>query len=122
MKLPWIVQRKTETPAEQKLEEIRNILFPVPETETKFDGKKEIKYFIDRSVDMNLDAALIDLQEGNNDKICHDTINSVIKSLIQVRQILNAYSELDSDSQYVIVDNPKETQIDPERFLPQETD
>lgn len=107
MKISWpfTVKKKIETPSDFKLEEIKNILFPP--LELKEDYSKEgdtIKYHVDYSVDMNLDAVLIDLQEGHNDSVSHNTINNVINRLMKVREILEAYRELDENAKYIIVD------------------
>ena len=106
MKFPWTVQRKINTPAEEKLEQIVALLFPPLKLEEEFqkDGTP-LKYHIDYSADSNLDAALMDLQEGHNDKVAHDTINDVIDRLIKVRKLLEAYAQLDPDAKYIIVDN-----------------
>lgn len=105
MKLFWKV-KKVETPNDQKIEKIKKILFPPLDLHEQLqeDGTK-IKFHIDYSVDSNLDAALIDLQEGNNDAVVQKTISSVITRLNEVRRILEAYVELDKDAQYIIVDD-----------------
>ena len=48
MKFPWIVKRKIETPAEEKIEQIKAILFPplVTQQEMQNDGS-QIKFHID---------------------------------------------------------------------------
>ncbi|CAB4162922.1 hypothetical protein UFOVP787_182 [uncultured Caudovirales phage] len=105
MKLFWKV-KKIDTPKDQKIEKIKKILFPPLDLHEQFqeDGTK-IKFHIDYSVDSNLDAVLIDLQEGNNDAVVQKTISSVITRLNEVRRILEAYAELDKDAQYIIVDD-----------------
>ena len=108
MKLPWKIKKKIETPADQKLEQIKNLLFPqlVTEEEINNDGTI-IKFHVDYSVDSNLDAALIDLQEGHNDEVVQGTINEVVKKLIEVRRLLEAYAKMDPEAKYIIVENPK---------------
>lgn len=110
MKFPWKIKKKIETPAEQKLEQIKELLFPQLTTEEELsnDGSL-IKFHVDYSVDSNLDAALIDLQEGNNDEIVQGTINEVVKKLIEVRRLLEAYARMDPNAKYIIVENPKNT-------------
>jgi hypothetical protein len=106
MRFPWTVQRKINTPAEEKLEQIKALLYPPLKLEEEIDKDgTPLKYHIDYSADSNLDAALMDLQEGHNDKIAHDTINDVIKRLIEVRKLLEAYAQLDPNAKYIIVDN-----------------
>lgn len=106
MKLPWTVKKKINTPADQKLEIISNLLFPPLKLDQRLDSDgTPMKFHIDYSVDSNLDAVLMDLQEGNNDEVAHKTINTCIKKLNQVRRILEAYAELDKDAKYIIVDD-----------------
>lgn len=82
------------------------MLFPQLETHEELQQNGQIiKYHVDKSVDSNLDAALIDLQDGKNDQIVHGTINSTIKRLINVRRMLEAYPKLDKDAKYIIVDD-----------------
>jgi hypothetical protein len=64
-----------------------------------------IKFHIDYSADSNLDAVLMDLQEGYNDPAAQKTILDVIKRLNNVRRMLEAYAELDKDAKYIIVEN-----------------
>ena len=106
MKFPWTIKKKINTPAEKKIEEIIKILFPPLDIDEKIeqDGSS-IKFHIDYSVDSNLDAALMDLQDGNNDEIVHNTITKVIKRLNKVRRLLEANAKLDSEAKYIIVDD-----------------
>jgi len=106
MKLPWKISKKDLTPADEKLEQIKQILFPplITQQEMQQDGST-IKFHIDYSADSNLDAALIDLQEGYNDPAAQKTILDVIKRLNNVRRMLEAYAELDKDAKYIIVEN-----------------
>lgn len=104
------VEKKIETPAEQRLEEIRNILFPPSDTkEAKDKDTGEIfKYQIDYSADMNLDSALYDIREGYADGPVQDTIKDISERLFKVRNILNAEAEIDQEARYIIVDNKKQ--------------
>jgi hypothetical protein len=109
MKLPWKIVKKTYTPADETLEIIKGILFPPLALNSEMSKDGEVmKYHVDYSADTNLDAALIDLQEGHNDPVVHKTINSIIKRLNKVRKILEAYPELDKDAKYIIVDDMEE--------------
>lgn len=96
-----------------KLEQIKELLFPqlTSEEELQTDGTI-IKFHVDYSVDSNLDAALIDLQEGHNDEVVQGTINEVVKKLIQVRRLLEAYAKMDPKAKYIIVENPKNENIE----------
>ena len=106
---------KPKTTAEQKLEEIKNILFPPFAKQSKED----ITILIDYSADSNLQAVITDLEEGHNDEIVQGTINKVIDRLVEVRKILKAYGEFDTDAQYIIVDDlptdKGEIEVGPER-------
>ena len=113
MKMPWKIQKKIETPAELKLEQIKTLLFPPLELNEELSNDGSImKFHVDYSVDSNLDAALMDLQDGQNDEVTQGTINEVIKRLIQVRKLLEAYAQIDKDAKYIIVDNPKSQNIE----------
>ena len=106
---PFKVERKPNTPAEEKLEQIKNILFPPSKLEESLDKDGSLfKWQVDYSADMNLDAALIDLQDGNNDKVVHNTIKGVLTSLEEVRKILEAHMELNQEAKYIIVENPRD--------------
>ena len=82
---PFKVERKPNTPAEEKLEQIKNILFPPSKLEESLDKDGSLyKWQVDYSADMNLDAALIDLQEGHNDTVVQNTIKGVLLSLEEI--------------------------------------
>jgi hypothetical protein len=113
MKLPWKIQKKVETPAELKLEQIKNLLFPPLELNEELSNDGTVmKFHVDYSVDSNLDAALMDLQDGQNDEVTQGTINEVTKRLMQVRKLLEAYANMDPDAKYIIVDNPRTSDED----------
>ena len=100
------IKKKIETPADEKLEQIKNILFPPLETKQEIDKEgNPVKFHIDYSVDSNLDSILMDLQEGYNDPACQKTLNTIIKRLNEVRKMLEAYAEFDEDAKYIIVDD-----------------
>ncbi len=105
MKLPW-KSYKPKTTSDVKLEQIKQILFPQLELKEEMsnDGSV-IKYHVDYSVDSNIDAVLMDLQDGQNDPVAHDTLNKMVSRLHKARQLLEAYAKLDSAARYIIVDN-----------------
>jgi hypothetical protein len=113
MKFPWKVEKKPLSSAEEKLEEIKAILFPPLELkeEASEDGEV-IKYHIDYSVDSNIDAALADLYDGHNDNVVHSTLNKAVEKLNRARKILEAYASLDKDAKYIIVDNGKDDNVE----------
>jgi hypothetical protein len=98
----FIIKKKIETPAEEKLEEIKNILFPPLKS---FVDKERNKFHIDYSADTNLTSVLLDLEEGFNDETAQKTIKGVIDQLDKVRKILEFYQKLDSDAKYVVSDD-----------------
>ena len=111
--MPWKIQKKIETPAELKLEQIKTLLFPPLELNEELSNDGSVmKFHVDYSVDSNLDAALMDLQDGQNDEVTQGTINEVTKRLIQVRKLLEVYAQIDKDAKYIIVDNPKSQNIE----------
>ena len=92
---------KPKTTAEEQLEEIKNILFPPFKKQTE----KDVTFLIDYSADSNLQAAVNDLEEGHCDEIVIGTINKVVDRMVEVRKILKAYGEFDTDAKYIIVDD-----------------
>ena len=102
----WKVKKKTDSESDKRIDEIINILFPPLETKSSVGPDGVVfKYQIDYSADSNLDAALIDLREGHNDEVVRTTITSVVDKLNQVRRLLEAYSEIDNDAKYIVVDS-----------------
>ena len=113
MKFPWKVEKKPLTTAEQKLEEIKEILFPPLELKEEMSEDGEvIKYHIDYTVDSNIDAALADLYDGHNDQVVQSTLNKAVARLNRARKLLEAYAQLDKDAKYIIVDNGKDDDIE----------
>lgn len=112
MKMPWKIEKRPVSSAEQKLQEIRDMLFPPLELNEELgkDGNL-IKYHIDYSVDSNIDAALADLYDGNNDSVVQSTLNKVNERLNKVRRMLEAYPIIDDDAKYIIVDTGKEEDV-----------
>lgn len=107
---PFKIVRKNYTPAEEKLEQIKNILFPPCKLNEEMDKDGSLfKWQVDYSVDMNLDAALTDLEEGHNDTAVHNTIRDISKRLYSVRHVLDAYMELDPEAKYIMVESNKDT-------------
>lgn len=94
--------KKKYIPDDERLLKITKILYPPLEVARTPDGTK---YHIDYSIDSNLDAVLLDLQEGNNDAACQKTLESCIRKLNEVRRILEAYAVMDDEAKYLVVDN-----------------
>jgi hypothetical protein len=95
-----------------KLKEISEILFPRTKVVERTEEGQKIKFMIDYSIDSNLYAALIDLQEGHNDQACHNTINKCISALNKVRNILEASMFLDEEAKYIMVDMLEDEDFD----------
>jgi hypothetical protein len=87
--------------AEHKLKMIENILFPQYSLESTPDGKF---FHVDCAVDSNLEAMLCDLQDGYNDAVAHNTINSVTKKLLEARKLLGVKNYMDKRAEYIILD------------------
>jgi len=107
----FTVKKKINTPAEQRLQEIKDILFPSSELKQKYDETtdKLIKYQIDYSIDMNLDGAIIDVQNGVADEVVLNTLNDTLDRLYKVRELLEAHAQIDKDAEYIIVDTKRDS-------------
>lgn len=107
---PFKIERKPATPAEEKLEQIKNLLFPPLklEEETSNDGST-VKFHVDYAVDSNIDAVLVDLMEGHNDEIAQKTLTDCVSRLNEARRLLDAYMELDPNAKYIIVENGRDS-------------
>ena len=105
----WFKRKKEITPADIRLEQVKNLLFPPLALEEELGKEGDVyKFHIDYSVDTNLESALMDLQEGHNDEVTQSTINEAIKTLIKARKMLEAFPSLHPDARYIIVDNKSE--------------
>ena len=93
---------------EGEMQQLADLLFPPLVTQTNGEDIFQIDY----SVDSNLDAALMDLQDGNNDAVTQKTITGVVKRLNKARKILQAYPELDTRAKYLLVDNLDENDVE----------
>jgi hypothetical protein len=87
---------------EAELDRIANLLYPEPE-EKDNDG---MVILVDRSVDNNLHAALIDLEDGTNDEVTRRTIRACVQRLFEVREILEARHRVNEKARYLMVDTP----------------
>jgi hypothetical protein len=100
---------KPKTPAEVKIEQIIKTMFPPLELHIDKDGNK---YHIDHSLDTNLEAALMDLEEGHNDAASQKTIRSVADQIIRVRKLLEAYQLIDDEAKYFIAEDPETRDVE----------
>lgn len=99
--MKWF-QPETKVIREGELERIANLLYPEPEEKDK-DG---LVIVVDRSVDSNLQAALLDLADGNNDEVTRRTIKACVQRLIEVREILEAKHRVNEKARYLMIDTP----------------
>jgi hypothetical protein len=99
----WKKKSDPKSEAELKLKIIEEILFPQLITESTSQG---VFFQVDYSLDSNLESALSDLQDGNNDKAVQSIVNSAIKKLLEARKLLGVKQLLDKRAEYIIVDLP----------------
>jgi hypothetical protein len=94
-------KKKLPTADSDLLDQLSSILFPP----LKLEENDGTKFHIDYSVDSNLDAVLMDLQDGNNDAVAQNTISKVIVRLNKARKLLEAYPEIHPEAKYIMVDD-----------------
>ena len=99
----WFKKKEPPTPADEKINMIVDILFPPLEIKEDENGKK---YYVDYATDSNLDAAIVDLESGNNDEISQQTIREVSDRLFEVRKLLNIQRDFSADVSGIVVDSP----------------
>lgn len=85
------------TDDQRKLKEIISILFPPDDIKVEDDGTK---YFVDYSLDSNLQGALSDLEDGVNDIITRNTVRHVVEQLYKVRDILEELRDIPPDTNF----------------------
>jgi len=109
----FTIKKKVETPADEKIQQIQNILFPSLES---YKDKEGNKFHIDYSADTNLTSVLLDLEEGYNDETAQKTIKGVIRQIEKVRKVLEFYQRLDKDAKYIVADDYENLEKDNERI------
>lgn len=109
----WTLRRVPNTEADKKLEEIKQLLFPP----YHIIQQANEKIAIDASVDVNLGAALQDIQFGDVNEDLGKTVGDIVKRLEKVRKLLDAYYMLEKDVNYVFISTKNDEEI-----LPQERD
>jgi hypothetical protein len=105
----FAMRTKPKTTADEKLEQVINILFPPLDLHVDKNGDK---FHIDYSVDTNLEAALMDLEDGHNDAASQKTIRNVTDRILKVRRLLEAYREIDDEAKYFIADDLEDNDIE----------
>lgn len=99
---------KTVIVRDEIAQKVCDILFP-PLVEKEEDGQT---FIVDYSVDDNLEAALLDLDQGSNDEVTRNTIKSVIIKLREARDLLQANYPLEKEARYLLVDTPPHKPIE----------
>jgi len=102
-------KKKNKLPENEKLAKVKELLFPQYTTESLPNGDL---FHVDSSVDSNLDAALVDLQTGANDKMIQATISNVIEKLRQAREILGVEQEINPDARAIVFEILKDGEIE----------
>lgn len=82
---------------------VTDLLFP-DLVEVEKDGDV---FLTDYSVDSNLYAALLELEEGHNDEVIRETLRKCYEKLVQAREFLEAKQEIQKGARYLVVDTPK---------------
>lgn len=90
----WINTNKNK---KSELDFITDILFPP--IQRKFQDGTE--FFVDYSIDANLQAILNDIEDGHVDKITVDNLNYVIDQLHLIRCKYNIHPEIKAKGQTV---------------------
>lgn len=78
-----------------------DILFPDPIEENRGGHT----FIVDHSVDSNLLAAILDLEDDISDETTLKTLRAVLEKLRDARDLLSANYKIDSDAEYVIVES-----------------
>lgn len=107
------IEREFMNTAEKQLDEIRKLLFPKSVQHTDVDEKGEdVTYYIDYSADLNLEAALSDIQEGYSDSTVRNTILDVIDRLSKIRELLDEHLMFTKDVNYFVVENLRKDSVE----------
>lgn len=101
--MSWLKPKPVIIVREGTCDTIAELLFPAPREEPYEDG---MTIWIDRSIDGNLESALIDLEDGCNDEVTRATIRSCIRRLIEARAALEANYSISKKAHYLMVGAP----------------
>ena len=85
---------ESQLPAHKKLNVISDALFPKYDTKLDSSG---VKYHIDSSVDMNLEAVISDIEDGYVDKNTVQTLKAIARKINEVRAVLDIMHEFDPE-------------------------
>jgi hypothetical protein len=81
---------------------VMDLLFPEL-VEKEHDGQI---FLTDYSIDSNLYAVLLDLEDGTNDEVTRETIRKCYERLQSARALLQADHIIKRESGYLMVDTP----------------
>jgi len=95
-------KKNPKTKDQLKLEKISSILFPPEQIRDDENGDK---YYVDYSVDSNLEGALYDLYEGNNDEVVRNTIRYVCDQIYLIRDILAEHRAIPANINHYTISN-----------------
>jgi hypothetical protein len=93
---------KIKTSADNKLDQINDLLFPPLEEMKMEDGTI---YYIDYTIDQNLESVLTDIENGHVDKASIHTLQNALNRISKIRTILETYPQLKKANSYTIVDD-----------------
>lgn len=79
---------------QRKLKVLSDILYPPADVKVDEDGTK---YYIDFSLDSNLQSVLSDLEDGINDEATKSTLRHIVGELYKVRDAIEAFHEIPQD-------------------------
>jgi hypothetical protein len=102
--LKYIMDRfRPRVVREDTSQKIVDLLFP-PVEEVTMEGQT---FLTDFSIDSNLYAALVDLEDGVNDATTRDTLKKCYERLQEARRLLLADKVVPAKAKYLVVDSPK---------------
>ena len=85
------------TDDQRKLKELMDILYPPEDIKVDENGTK---YYIDYSLDSNLQTALSDLEDDINDEATRTTVRHVVGALFKIRDLLEEMRDIPNDVNY----------------------
>ena len=117
------IKKKNPSELENQLEYITNLLFPKLKLIEDVDRKgKKVKFYLDNSIDSNLYAAIVDLQEGFNDQKAQETLINILDKLKILKKHLEITTDkIDQNVEYFMVEMDNKTSLDDEDITTKET-
>jgi hypothetical protein len=104
---------EVESPADTRLREIADIMFPPLEKRSYVDDDgRERTYYVDSSLDLCLDGVIADIEAGYCDDTALESLKSTAYKIYEVRKLLDANSTIPSDADAVVVNNRNDDAVD----------